>query len=169
MRVGSFEVVSGNLVVSDPCYDLTGHCQQLFANAKLGRWVVSSQKRNMKNWGDRCCKLEAVHFDHRKDDIDWECVGQIGVDSGQAGIFDTRFYKDDNVVPSNFEGGLVPEEPWYSLCAQETLSDKGVGTIPYGAVSSSGFGDGTYDVYFGKTSDNTLIGLRIVFIYDDER
>lgn len=168
MRVGSFNIESGKMVISDPRYELSGNCQILLGSVKRGRWVSNIEKREIANWGKRVCSIEAIHFDHRKEELDWEDVGQIGVNSGQVGFFDTKHYQDDSVVPTSFEGSLCPDEPWHSLCDAVTFDGYQLkaGTIPFGVVSSSGFGSGGYPAYVAKDAEGTVIGVRVVFIDD---
>jgi hypothetical protein len=40
--------------------------------------------------------------------------------------------------------------------------------LPNGVVSSSGFGDGSYDVFGYKDAYGEYVAFAVVFIYDDE-
>ena len=42
INLGSFEVVSGKLAVSDPCYDTDVWCRGELENCKLGNWVATA-------------------------------------------------------------------------------------------------------------------------------
>lgn len=57
---------------------------------------------------------------------------------------------------------------FYKACCSIAKGDVGAGTIPYGAVSSSGFGDGSYVVYGRKTSQGEVAEIKIVFIDENE-
>ncbi len=65
--------------------------------------------------------------------IDWkELKFDIGVDSGQCGIFDYEKYPDTEADYDNVEG-------FYRKCCDITLGSKPFGPIDFGFVSSSGF------------------------------
>jgi hypothetical protein len=48
------------------------------------------------------------------------------------------------------------------------LGDEQWGVLPNGVVSSSGLGDGSYDVFGYKDENNEYVAFVVVFIYDDE-
>lgn len=159
--LGTFDVTSGKLVVSDPCYNPGIWCQGNLENVKNGRWhgfVV----RGKTDWGNRCWEVYAMHDEcslstaiAERTDID------VGVDSGQAGIFDYSQYhggEDDYG-----DGG------WYDLCCQTTLSKPhSAGVVPGGVVSSSGFGDGGYTCEIAKNDDGQIVGVKITFICQED-
>ena len=71
---------------------------------------------------------------------------KVGVDSGQAGVFDKPFYR------AGADAGQIPSEDaleaWYNSCCNQTLhTDHYAGVIPHGVVSNSGYGDGGYICY----------------------
>jgi len=57
---------------------------------------------------------------------------------------------------------------FYDVCCSLTFSNVGAGTLEYGAVSSSGFGDGSYAAYARKTITGEVAEIKIVFM-DDEK
>lgn len=164
-KLGNFINESGVLFISDPCYDIDTWCTAR-VKAKTGEWISFVEKSDEGDWGNRCAVLFAYHKDYPltdSDDININCSG-IGVDSGQAGIFDEKYFKDDSVAtPSNF----IPDEPWYSMCCSKTLSKKQADVIPYGAVSSSGYGDGVYSYYVKENESGEVVAVKIVFIGDE--
>jgi len=184
-----FMVVSGNVRVTDPCYDADTWCSTNVNNVKNGTWNAFVKKQSEGMWGERCAELFVWHSDYQKDEVfgkitrkqkgrnDYDEItggmGQkdisatIGVDSGQAGVFDAQFFKDDKSVTGvkRMHSNIICEdELWYSMCCDRTLSDKSWGVIPYGAVSSSGFGDGSYTAYKCFNNNKEVVGIRIVFI-----
>ena len=172
-NLGSFEVVSGKLAVSDPCYDPDVWCRGELENCKIGTWNASIVEKHMGTWGHRICRLIAVHEDYiHASSLIREVAGfEVGVDSGQAGIFDASHYQDDSVVPDDghkhlFEGEEA--EPWYDYCCDITLSVQSAGVLPFGCVSSSGFGDGGYDCYIWRNSDGQIVRVEIEFIAENE-
>lgn len=181
MKTNAFEVVSGKLFVSDPCYDLDTWCAYHIPNAKKGVWRMESERDDRHGLGMRNVEIVAHHVDHTPMSHEYRLgFDQIGVDSGQAGIFDAQFFKDDELVdgiPHLGEFGICSEAPWYSLCCDRTLYEGennenphhvcGAGVVPYGCVSSSGFGDGRYECFVIE-KDGKIVAVKIVFLTDDE-
>lgn len=143
--IGTFETTQDVLVISDPCYKLGTWCMGEVHDVKLGQWNASIGVADMGKWGNRIAYLAAFHQDCpdiKTLDVH-EAQFEVGVDSGQAGIFDFSHYQDQSVVKdrSFTEYG----DPWYSFCCKQTLNtEHHAGIIPYGVVASSGFGDGGY-------------------------
>lgn len=72
------------------------------------------------------------------------------MDAGLAGFFnDKKDYNDDE---------------WDKFCEQLRDPDKNVWEIENGFFSSSGYGDGDYNVYAYKTAVGETVGLQIRFI-----
>lgn len=161
-RLGTFKVTSGAVMVSDPCYKRGTWCHGKIENVKNGVWRAAVGISHEGAWGDRVAFLIATHGDipvyGTKLDRH-EAEFEVGVDSGQAGIFDDTHYQDESVAP--------PDEPnefddrWYSMCCNAT--DNYAGIIPFGVVSSSGFGDGGYECTYYTNSDGEVV--RIIIDY----
>ena len=171
--IGAFVIESGTLRVSDPCYDIDTWCAGDLENVKNGMWDALVVKSDEGDWGVRCAELIIVHEDFKMPvdfDIDWEAADiEVGVDSGQAGFFDKKFYKDDSVIEESHYGSYEfdCDGAFYSACGSHTLSPLGAGVIRNGAVSSSGYGDGGYKCeYFME--DDEIVAARIIFISDQE-
>jgi len=143
--LGDFEIVSGKAIVSDPCYELGTWCQGTLNKVKKGPWEAYAYILEDRSLGKRVAHLTAFHekcLPRAPYSRDWKTEYYIGVDSGQAGIFDRSHYQDQNVVKDLPDDPIDKEDPWYSLCCDRTREYGG--TIPYGVVSSSGLGDGSY-------------------------
>lgn len=176
MHSKEFEIVSGTILVSDPCYEKDGFLQLKLENVRKGFWTMSTDRTDEGSWGKRVAELICLANNSNGDC--WECAGAIGVDSGQAGIFDEKHYRDDAAVVG--QTLLHEDSPiiwvnkdgddWYNLCCDKTLHKEyeGGGVIPFGAVSSSGFGDGQYDVFVRKNAKGEITGVKIVFLTDEE-
>lgn len=95
IHIGYFDVQSDQLVVSDPCYNLGTWCIGILKNPKKGKWFASVEKSNEGDWGSRIAELFACHEEFEVNS-QWnyflfdKCDFEIGVDSGQAGIFEKR-------------------------------------------------------------------------------
>lgn len=174
MRLGTFEVVSGKLAVSDPCYTTDVWCRGELNNVRNGTWRAEIEESD-HDYG-RVAKLFAVHTDHERwVDSQHTADFEVGVDSGQAGIFDAQHYRDDKVFAgqvSDFSRQWKNDdnssgEHWYGFCCDITLGEDQGGVIPYGVVSRSGWGDGGYECRYGMTAQGEIVWVEIIFIYDD--
>lgn len=87
INLGTFEVISGVLRISDPCYDKKTWCAGTVAPALEGTWIAQVIKE------DVCRELMAVHSSHKKSNLKFKKLDiDVGVDSGCAGIFDDKLY-----------------------------------------------------------------------------
>jgi hypothetical protein len=161
------------VMISDPCYVEPTWCQHKLKNVLPGEYSVYNKYFNAGNWGIRNSMLIAVHQDYEMvDNLRWkECTGAVvGVDSGQAGIFDHAYYRKDSVfenqeskflkeyVVHNNEGGEI----WYAHMCDRTLGEEGWGHFEHGVVSRSGFGDGSYTLYVARIN-RKVVGICIDF------
>jgi hypothetical protein len=46
-----FEVTSGKMVLSDPCYTIPTWCQGVVDRVKNGTWVTEANKTDQDSWG----------------------------------------------------------------------------------------------------------------------
>lgn len=143
------------VVVSDPCYDLGTWCLAIIENVKVGEYLVNVTKMDTKGWGNRVSSIKVVHAENIFSKHNWEKTEhEIGVDSGQAGIFDFPTFRKNN-------------EGWYDSMCDLTDGEPGWGTYNKGVVSRSGFGDGSYDLYISKVDDK-IVGMAIDFHVDED-
>ena len=154
-------VLGDKVMVSDPCYNVGTWCQGAVESVVPGTYHCYVEYCYDDLWGNRVAAIEVVNecfnvdlFDYVETDFD------IGVDSGQAGIFDYEYYvknhKDDN---------------WYYRVCNITLARESSGAIySNGLVSSSGYGDGSYWCYVAHDLDGngSVIAIRVEFITDDD-
>ena len=164
--------------VSDPCYSDDVWCKTKLTNVKAGDYKVYVEHSDEGGWGNRISKLEVVHTDFlhlRHDHINWEEHSEIGVDSGQAGIFCESSYRNDEVAETINNGNGIrfdnseDGDKWYEKMCRFTLNNKQQwGSYETGVVTSSGFGDGGYPLDTITTKDGEIVGMRITYIFDDE-
>lgn len=156
--LGAFEVTSGRLIISDPCYGPGVGCQVNIDDVLTGTWEASVRSINLHSWGRRVAELEAHHALAEVNDNRWElCPGEVGVDSGQAGIFDQASFP--RKADANFD-------TWFRTACRLTNSDDQAGVLPAGAVSSSGVGDGGYEAYVQRR-DGKVVAVKVVYL-DEE-
>lgn len=153
--IGSFEIKSGKVIVSDPCYGRGTWCQGTLDNVKKGKWnskILTVDGRVAALIASHESILNLNYIDSYSGIISSFVVG---VDSGQAGIFDLpEFHSDDDDYDD--------PESWYRRCCELTLKTLAGIIDNSGVVSSSGYGDGGYDC---KTlsKDNEVVGIMIDF------
>lgn len=156
--------LSNNVMLSDPCYSIGTWCQIQLNNVKKGRYESFVIKSDEGDFGIRCSSLIVKHVDKKFDAfIDFtEHDGEVGVDSGQAGIFDMSIY------PANPQT-RTSEDVFYEQCCNLTLSKKHCGILSNGKglVSSSGYGDGGYPVYYSLDENDQIDYMHIMFITPD--
>lgn len=183
-----FEVTSGKLVLTDPCYKIPTWCQGVVDNVKKGTWVTDVEKTDGSDgWGVRCGALYAVNEEalNKNPNLIDKVRGfgsndlhlldfDGGVDSGQFGYFDHEHYRNDESakdLPKEYFGEGWDEEAgdvWYRACAVITLADVSWGVLPHGVVSSSGYGDGSYPTYGIKDENGEYVAFITIFIGMEE-
>lgn len=168
-KLGTFEQESNRMFVSDPSYQYieAEHSEKyrlmklnvVIDNVCTGKWnsLISIKNIDHNRNAELICMHESIDLAKLADNsLAWSMIEDIGVDSGQAGIYDLKYYRDDRVVSA---------ESWYELNC--TITSKPIdyaGSIPFGAVSTSGYGNGFYPVYISKNPESKVVGVRIVFI-----
>jgi len=162
----TFEVTSGKINITDPCYSPDTWCAIFDLDAENGIWYADVEKYDAGDWGNRCARLVATHESLKKGTYETKLeVLEIGVDSGQAGIFDSSLYEDKH--SEKLELDFDNPSCFYERCCKATLGELKWGTVDgKGVVSSSGYGDGGYDVYVFK-KDGKVVAVEVIFIDPD--
>lgn len=166
------------VIISDPCYEVPTWCQKVLKNVWPGNYSVFCKKSDVEGWGNRVSMLMAIHEDHLSTPLKWKVEGSrgiIGVDSGQAGIFDMSTYRvNPDGVPLG-DGdisffGSIPDttdsEKWYTKICSHTLGEQGWGHYSNGVVSRSGLGDGGYDLFVARVN-RKVVAMAIDFGVED--
>ena len=176
IELGDFELTASTMRVSDPCYDRAVHCSGVISRCKRGTWNAGVLK--VESFGHRCAALIVRHeqtsfvMDEIRNgtalkaaiDLCDELPTTLGVDSGQLGFFDDAFYQDVSVFNGEDTPKFESDDQWYAYVCDITLSRIGAGVIPYGAVSSSGYGDGGYPCYTHADKNGEVDFAFVVFI-----
>ncbi|OXM85590.1 DUF4241 domain-containing protein [Paenibacillus rigui] len=171
IKLGHFEVTSGRFVVADPCYELNTETiiMGVLDHVLNGSWIANVERLEVNDWGEACSKLYAYHqlYEDQVEELHWvKCSFIVGVDSGQAGIFDMNMFR---IADSVAEGDSDPtDSDWYLTCCDITESANEAGVLDGGAVSRTGFGDGAYGAYMAMNEQNQIIAVKIVFIKGSE-
>jgi hypothetical protein len=193
--MGATIKLGNKVMVSDPCYGLDTWCQGVLENVLPGNYNCYVEYSDEGDWGERVSAIEVVHEKYdRPLDIEFESEDfEVGVDSGQAGIFDYDYYVryhnkhtvDDswydrvcaltceNVKNPNYEEFDWNADNCYDRYQAYKETEK---CWPYiqkltanpidglGYVSSSGYGDGGYTCWTARDDDGNIITIRVEFI-----
>jgi len=157
---GKFEIISGKIVISDPCYTRDTWCIGVIDNVKNGKWNFTANQ--IDSCGRRIQNIEAYHSGSSVKN--YKYIEDLGVDSGQLGIF------DDSIYPHGEDMGEYDDKTsFYGKCCEITLSKDAVGSVDnLGVVSSSGYGDGNYEAVLGLDVEGQVVKIEICFIIDEE-
>ena len=158
--------LNSEVKITDPCYSNDTWCSYKLDNVKSGQYNTRVEYYN-EFYGVRVAELIAIHEDYDIDseDVNWEVVkdADIGVDSGQCGIFDANYYKQQK-EQDEIWGKQNKEEPFYNKCCSCTDGEAKYSEIDNkGVVSCTGFGDGSYNLYTIKIN-NEIVAIKVVFI-----
>lgn len=170
--------LNDKVVLGDPCYSLDS--MNVVDNVLPGTYRTIIRIVDCNSWGNRVSRLMAFHenYQHR---IDYEdnnpetlynsytgltCRDSeiIGVDSGQAGIFDYKYFCENEN-----ERDFNDVNSWYRKVCNITIESEGGCMDNACVVSSSGYGDGGYRSVLFKTKDtNKVVGFVIDFDIENE-
>lgn len=147
--VGEIEL-NGTVDITDPCYDKDVWCR-MTADCDAGLYKGYIELVDDDNgWGTRVSSISIFKGNKIWNIEEMKLIGTIGVDAGLAGFFNNK--KDFN------------DKEWEEFCSK--ISDGEAWCLYDGIFSSSGYGDGVYNVY----ANEELSAFTIVFIdpKDDE-
>ena len=170
--------VNDKLLLTDPCYELGTWC--------TGEAVLPYGSYNCYcTYRDKCVAgIYIINTDVKGLNNVFEgkrISGNLGVDSGQLGIFNTIRY-NKGVSKEEFEKSLelkflyedwkrtydendTDKDSFYKCCCNYTLTQQKCGVIKgVGFVSSSGYGDGTYMAHYLVNKQGEKVGLQVVFM-----
>lgn len=156
--------LSDKVRVTDPYYDIDTWCAGTLDNVLPGEFECSyaidkvSLDGDENNQYDSITSIEVHHKDYPNikateymKDI-W-----VGVDSGQAGIFDFAMFEDvcsDDDKKNDFVKEI------------EDLSSEGNTICGKGLVSVAGDGDGDYACFVGRNDEGQIVAIKIDYYPD---
>ena len=167
-HLGFFKVRSGRLNITDPCYSIDVWCRgdvpavngDWCGQAEIIKEGKASFVKSLSCWSVNVCSPDTIE---RK-----QAPFKIGVDSGQAGIFDLDEYPR---FGASFSCDSE-DNGFYRRCCETSLKRyAGVVEIngsSIGIVSRSGNGDGEYKATLWINENNLVEEIEIVFIEDGE-
>ena len=143
--VGTIELGT-KVDITDPCYDKGTWCR-MTTDCEPGTYKGYIEMSDEGKWGMRVATISIFKGDKMWGIEEMEHIGNIGVDAGLAGFFNDK--PDFN------------DEEWSELCDKIYVGN--VWNLYNGIFSSSGFGDGFYNVYANEERN----AFTIVFIEED--
>ncbi len=176
VALGEFTLTGDKLRVTDPCYTKDTWCAGVIEGMKPGAYnayvaydedgrvemllVAHATKGNE-------IFAKADEIQRKNDSITWRywehIDAEIGVDSGQCGLFDEEKVFDATQFTEIPYCGFECDNAWYATCCALTLSSMQAGVLPCGAVSSSGWGDGCYPAFMLRNAKNIGVAACIVY------
>lgn len=166
--LGNFEVTSGKVVIGDPCY---GHRKTeeewlkenlLFIEAQNGFWSAT-MKSGVRSLSNRVFELLA-YTGELDESLPWLDLGMIDVDTGQAGIFDYAYFQNDSDLEYDPDlNDFHTFSKFYQNCCAKSLNKPHGGVLKHGVISSTGFGDGAYDM-LGQFKEGKLVAVKAEYI-----
>lgn len=190
MEIGNVSLPSGKIVVRDPLVALNANQSPYFVQAPIGNFPVTISVVKSEDWGDRYAVVK-VEFTKEKpviyrealmgieelEDVTEDDYFGFGVDAGLGCITDAEvlpfvdiFIDEINVenVYDDYFAGLFAQNykdnPKNQREAGDWINWKVLNTEYQIPMFASGFGDGTYPVYFGYDANEEICGLYIHFI-----
>lgn len=161
----SFEVKSGKVHLTDPCYDTKTVCGLYNVPAVNGTWYCSpyyNDEGRVAGFRAHAEGYEEIFpFELTPNSVFGGPMGNFdfGVDSGQFGIFDAEIYE---------ENGDYGTPGFYNDCCDTTLTKDRCGVVrERGFVSNSGYGDGGYYAY-GNLENGKLTSFWVEFICEED-
>ena len=147
--VGTIELGT-KVDITDPCYDKDTWCR-MTTDCEPGEYKGYVEMSDEGSWGMRVASISIFKGNKKWGIEEMECIGTIGVDAGLAGFFNDK--PDFN------------DEEWSEFC--DMIREGDAWDLYNGIFSSSGFGDGEYNVYANEERN----AFTIVFIdeeYEDD-
>lgn len=167
--IGSFNVTSNELTISDFCYAYNSKSgyRTTALNGKYNVYIKQLAESNNFCSG-RVSELIVLHEDINQTatlcDLQINSSNDIivDVDSGTMSISDSDYYKRTHETEEI-------EDKYYNKIIINQLGDnKAITFDNNGCCSDSGFGDGSYPVTLYQDENKNIIGVKVTFIEDVE-
>lgn len=144
----------GSVDITDPCYDRDVWCRMNDVKIKEGEYTCMVWRNTEKGvyegkpYKDTRVGIIGIYLDgHIPPQKSMERIGEIGVDAGLAGFFHNK--RD------------FSDQEWSDFC--DSIKHGDAWLTEDGFFSSSGYGDGGYDVYAYKQAGE-ITALEIRFL-----
>ncbi|MDQ1098756.1 MULTISPECIES: DUF4241 domain-containing protein [Chryseobacterium] len=190
LEIGDVSLPSGKIVVRDPLVFLDSTQKPYFVNAPKGNFPVTIAVAKFEEWGNRYAAVrvkftdgqpvryqEALIGNENLEGVQQDDYFGFHVDAGLACITDSEalpafdaFVNKLNMpnLYDDYFAGLFKESyeehPEHQRQNGDWINWTIPGTDYQIPMFATGFGDGTYPVYFGYDKNNSICGLYIQFI-----
>lgn len=143
--VGYFKVTSGELIISDPCYELGTWCAGRIKGVKNGNWRATVEVTPDGRTLIVTHEKEKYAGDMQMADF------EVGVDSAQAGIFCANAYPSEE----------KPKPGFYKACCDAPRkAGLGAAIVRHrGVVMSTD--DGNYRAFVGRNKEKLAVAIRL--------
>lgn len=84
------------VIISDPAYNMDTWCIGILNNVLPGTYECFYEIIEDNSWGRRIASIEVKHKDYEFYDFPENIDANIGVDSGQCGIYDYDYFEKNN-------------------------------------------------------------------------
>lgn len=138
----------GVIDITDPCYDKDVWCRMNNVEIVSGKYDCIIWEKDEGEWGMRVAIIGIYLNGVVPLQKTMEYIGEICVDAGLAGFFENKPDYSD--------------EEWQDFC--DAIGYDNAHIYPEGFCSSSGFGDGEYEVFAFKNDDGKIAALEIHFM-----
>jgi hypothetical protein len=190
MEIGNVSLPSGKVVVRDPLVSLNANQSPYFIQAPKGDFPVTIAVVKSEDWGDRYAVVK-VEFTKEKpvvyrealvgieelEDVTEDDFFGFGVDAGLGCITDAEVlpfvdkFVDESELDNMYDDYFAEifaqsykDHPNNQRDAGDWINWIVPNTNYQIPMFASGFGDGTYPVYFGYDANENVCGLYIQFI-----
>ena len=138
--------------ISDPCYDMGTWCAGTLKNVLPGVYHCFVQRDPEEN---RISAIEVRHENYLDVKPRFFSEIDVGVDSGQCGIYDLDYFE-------SFNG----DEEWYETVCDSAFDEYFTAAVldEKCLVSSSGYGDGSYICKY-NTRNKKIVSIGLYFIW----
>lgn len=117
-----FIALGDKVIVSDPCYGMNTWCQGVINNVLKGNYKCTVETSDEGESSRRVSAIQVVHEYYMKKFLEYSKENfEVGVDSGQAGIFDYEYYKRHHSDDSEIEH---VDNNWYWKVCELTATTK---------------------------------------------
>lgn len=140
------EITLNNKVrISDPCYDIDTWCAGTIENVLPGDYKCYMQRVDTGSWGVRISSIEVKHKDYLNIEPTENTGIDVGVDSGQAGIYDLDYFVKNREDKNG-------DDKWYwRVCDSTYIEERNPN---YHNFEKSSFYKPEFNKLFGLTDDD---------------
>ena len=157
--LGLISITSGRLVISDPSYERNIWCASAIENFPNGQYDCEIDLGEAIDWGTRVFRMRMLKEGLNLSQCDFKLLDSCCVDCAILGFFDDDYHKrshPNKVSDEWFEQNIIGLVEFASIPDEKCF------------LSSTGIGDGQYNVYGLYDCDGNLVGVEAEFLSDED-